>query len=204
MPVISTAPSWYDLPAGSLLWRLYSRGGRHPGTWDRFRTYGPVATARFDHRLPPPREQERGILHLARYGPTCPAEAFQASRTIDPWFNEPWLAAFATVAPLRLLDLCGPWPARAVASMAITTGRRDRARRWSQAIYAAYPEAAGLWCPSSLDANRPCVALYERARAALPSQPSFHQALAGLQLGLVVQHAAGRFGYRLVAAPRHV
>ena len=198
------APIWYELPTGSLLWRLYGRGGGHPGVWDGFRTYGPIATARFDHHLPPPREQARGIVYLARYGPTCLAEAFQASRTIDPWVNEPWLVGLETAQPLRLLDLCGPWPTQAGASMALNTGRRDRARRWSQAIYAAYPAADGLWYSSSMDANRPCVALYERARTALPARPSFHAALADPKLAVLVDHAAVRFGYRVVAAPRRV
>ena len=91
---------------------------------------------------------------------------------------------------------------RAGASTALHSGRRDRARRWSQAIYAAYPGADGLWYPSSMDANCPCVALYERARTALPARPSFHAALADPKLAVIVHHAAVRFGYRLVTAPR--
>ena len=39
---------------------------------------------------------------------------------------------------------------------------RPRARRWSQAIYAVYADAAGLWYASSMHANAPAVALYER------------------------------------------
>ena len=112
--------------------------------------------------------------------------------------------AFEAVRPLHLLDLCGAWPTQAGAPMAMNSGRRDRARRWSQAIYTAYPEAEGLWYPSSMDANRPCVALYERAGSALPARPSFHAALADPRLAVAVHHAAVRFHYRLVAAPRRV
>jgi hypothetical protein len=195
-------PLWYDLPTGSLLWRLYSRGGGHSITWNHFRTYGPLSTARFDHHFPPAREQERGILYLALSGPTCLAEAFQASRTIDVWHNEPWLVAFETTRPLRLLDLSGAWVTQAGGSMAINSGRRDRARRWSQAIYAAYSEAKGLWYPSSMDANRPCVTLDERAADSLPIRPAFHAALADPTLAVVIQNSALRFGYRLVSAPR--
>ncbi|MEQ1564515.1 MAG: RES domain-containing protein [Myxococcota bacterium] len=90
----------------------------------------------------------------------------------------PAWVAFDTVSDLRLLDLTGTWPTRAGASMAINTGRRDRARRWSQAMYAAFPNVDGLWYPSSMYANQPCVALYERAQASLPRNPVFHRLLA--------------------------
>ncbi len=62
--------------------------------------------------------------------------------------------------------------------MAINSGRRDRARAWSQRVYEDYPAAEGLYYPSSMDANRPSVALYERAQDSLPSRPVFDRALA--------------------------
>lgn len=43
-------PDVHTLPAGSLAWRIYFRGGLHPTRWDRFRHAGPTA-ARFDHHL---------------------------------------------------------------------------------------------------------------------------------------------------------
>src|SRR5207245_2899479 len=99
---------------------------------------------------------------------------------------------------LRLLDLHSPWSTRAGASMAIASGRRDRARRWSQAIYAAYPAAQGLWYPSSMYAGHRCVALYERAESALPTRPSLHLALADPRLDVPLQHVAAETNYRLV------
>ena len=30
------------LPVGALLFRLYFRGGDHPGSWDSFRGFGPL------------------------------------------------------------------------------------------------------------------------------------------------------------------
>jgi hypothetical protein len=179
-------------------WRVYARGGDHPGVWNGFRRYGPVDTARFDHHLPPPREQERAILYAARDIPACLAEAFQATRTINRTRRAPWLVGFRTAAPLPLLDLHSAWPTRAGASMAIASGRRDRARRWSQAIYAAYPAAQGLWYPSSMYAARPCGALYERAAGALPARPSLHLALADPRLDAPLQHVAADINYRLV------
>lgn len=194
-------PIWHDLPAGTLLWRLYRRGGPHPASWNEFRWFGPVRTARFDHHLLPPHVQDRGILYLAREGPTTLAEAFQDRHVIDPWEHEPWLVAIEMAAPLRLLDLTGPWPTQAGASMAISTGRRDRARRWSQAVFDAYPDAEGLWYPSSMDANNPCVALYERGSSAVPANPQFHAALNDPKLAVAVHNAAARFNYRVIGAP---
>jgi RES domain len=194
-------PEWREVPAGTLLWRIYVRGGAHPGGWHQFRRYGPVGSARFDHHLPPPHDQDRGILYVALDIPTCLAEAFQATRTIDRARHAPWLVGFRTTAPLQLLDLHSPWPTRAGASMGIASGRRDRARRWSQAIYAAYPASQGLWYPSSMYAGPPCMALYERAADALPLRPSLHLALADPRLDVPLLHLAAEIGYRLVGSP---
>ncbi len=191
-------PIWRDLPVGTRLWRIYRRGGRFPTTWDAFRWFGPVQTARFDHHEEPPRIQARGVQYDARRGPTCVAEVFQQTRVIDRRAGEPWLVAFETAAPLRLLDLESPWPTQAGASMALMSGPRPRARRWSQAIYATYSDAQGLWYPSSMDAQAACVLLYERALAAIPARPSLHLALADPRLDVVLQQAARRFNYRIV------
>jgi hypothetical protein len=180
-------PDWRVLPPGSELWRLYFRASAHPTGWHTFRDFGPLGS-RFDHHLPPPRAQERAILYSATSILTCLAELFQDTRAIDVLHQEPWLVGFATLRPVRLLDLTGRWPTRAGASMALNSGPRARARRWSMAIYAAYPQAEGLWYPSSMHANQPSVALYERARDALPSAPFFHR--------------AGRYGPAHPAPPR--
>src|SRR5438094_10241510 len=93
------------LPAGTELWRVYFRGGAHPTTWNTFRSYGPVLTARFDHHLPPPHTQERAILYAAIAGPICLAEVFQELRVIDRSRNTPWLASFHIMGQISLLDL---------------------------------------------------------------------------------------------------
>ena len=165
-------------------------------TWQAFRAFGPVA-ARFDHHSPPPRVQERKILYAAGSPLTCLAEAFQDTRNIDAQHNEPWLVGFATTQELHLLDLTGLWPTRAGASMAINSGQRARARRWSQAIYEAYPAVQGLWFPSSMQSNQPAVALYERAEASLPAAPFFHRALADPLLLTILENAATVLGYTL-------
>ena len=105
------------------------------------------------------------------------------------------MVAFDTARVLRLLDLSGRWPTAAGASMAVSTGLRARAQRWSRAIYEAYPDLDGLWYPSSMHANRPSVLLYERARDALPASPVFHRALADLALRVPLLNAARHLNY---------
>ena len=185
----------HTLQGGTVLWRIYPRNGAHPAAWDRFRHFGPVATMRFDHHLPPQREQARGILYGALRVYTCMAEVFQETRTIERSRGGPWLAGLELSRAVRLLDLTGTWPTRAGASMALSTGRRDRARAWSARIYEDYPGVQGLYYPSSMDGNQPAVALYERAGEALAARPVFHRALADPALNAAVVKAALLFNY---------
>jgi hypothetical protein len=185
------------LPPGTHLWRVYEAGGRYPTAWNSFRFFGPTRS-RFDHHDPPPKKQRRGILYVAEHPLTCLAEFFQATRTIDRQANTPWLVAFEIRRALPLLDLTGAWPTRAGASMAINSGPRPRARRWSRAIYAAYPRVVGLLYASSMHANRRSIALYERAGSSLPIAPSFHRPLSDPALLPRLNRAAATLGYGLV------
>jgi hypothetical protein len=185
------------LRAETRLWRVYFAGGAHPTAWDGFRFFGPTPS-RFDHHDPPPRAQPRGVIYAAREPTTCIAEVFQATRVIDRASRSPWLVAFDLKKEVVLLDLTGPWPTAAGASMAINTGQRPRARRWSRAIYAAYAAVEGLLYASSMHANRPAVTLYERAQPALPAAPVFHRALSDPALLHRLSAAAARLGYRIV------
>jgi hypothetical protein len=189
--------AWYGLSVGTQLWRVFFRGTDHPATWNAFRTYGPV-DARFDHHRPPACEQERGILYAATSPATCLAEVFQATRRIDVRLNEPWLVGFATTRPLRLLHLTGMWPTRVGASMAINTGPRARARRWSRGFYETIRDADGLVYASSMHTNLPALALYERAGDALPPTPFMHRGLADPLLRVVLENAAAELGYDVI------
>lgn len=89
-------PEIKALSAGTELWRVYFREGRYPGSWNGFRSFGPVRSARFDHHEEPPGIQERKILYAAT-GPRavtrCLAEVYQDTRIIDPARQGPWLAS---------------------------------------------------------------------------------------------------------------
>ncbi len=190
------------LDIGTILWRVYRRGGRHPTLWQGFRHYGPL-NGRFDHHLVDargrPHLQNRGIYYAALDIYTALAECFQETRIIHRNAkDQPWLVGFELLAPVRLLDLSGAWPTRAGASMNINSGPRPRARRWSMAIYEAYPALQGLYCASSMYANRPMVSLYERAVNSLPAHPSAHRPLNDPALLVGLERAAVEIGYDLI------
>ena len=194
---LTIPPTAVSLPAGTLLWRVYAVGGSHPGTWNGFRFWGPT-NSRFDHHDLPAKTQLKGIFYAARSPLICLAEYFQATRVIDRTSNSPWLVGFETGRELSLLDLTGTWPTEAGASMAINSGPRPRARKWSRAIYSAYPAVEGLLYSSSMHANQPSIALYERGGGALPSAPIFHRALSDPSLLSRLNAAAGTLGYGLI------
>jgi len=192
------APEIHLLPAGAVLWRVCFRAGAHPGRWSAFRSFGPTG-ARFDHHPRPRRtHRTRAILYASDSGPTCLAEVFQGTRVIDRLADTPFLVAFQIVRDLQLLDLTGAWPTRARGSMAIHSGSRAMARSWSRAIYAAYPKVEGLRYASSMNANQPAFALYERARSSLPAAPAIDLLLSTPGLAAPLAAAAIRFGYALV------
>jgi hypothetical protein len=185
------------LSVGTRLWRIYFAGGAYSATWNGFRLFGPT-NSRFDHHEEPARLQARGILYAAASPVTCLAEVFQATRVIDRGAGAPWLVGFDLVRDVRLLDLTGAWPTRAGASMAINTGPRPRARRWSMLIYATYPNVAGIYYPSSMHGNESSMAFFERAQGAMPAAPIFNRALSDPTLALRLGTAAAALGYKIV------
>lgn len=187
----------------SALARIYLAGGRYPSSWNAFRTVGPVPAGRFDPH--PPTEDGQpaaapgcGVLYAAVDVRTCLAESFQVSRVIDRRTGRPWLVVFRATRVLRLLDLSGTWPTRAGASQAISSGPRDRSRAWARVISEAYEDIDGLWYRSSMDAGRPAVCLWERARDAMPSSSSAHLPLDAPGLLLPLARASREIGYQLL------
>jgi len=173
---LTLPPETTSIAAGSLLWRVYFRGGRHPGNWSELRAFGPT-DSRFDHHVPPPRVQSRAILYATVAIPTCLAEVYQRTRTIDRNDRSPWLVGLRLAEAVELLDLTGTWPTRAGASTVINSGPRSRARLWSRAIYDAYPHVEGLSYASSMHGHRLAIALYERAEHKIQPQPEFNRPL---------------------------
>lgn len=191
----TTPAAEHTLPAGLELWHVYFQEGAHPRSWYDFRSYGPVASARFDHHVGPPHEQERAIFYGGSRGDLCIAEVFQKERIIDRKKDVPWLVGFMLTRDVTMLDLCGTWPTRAGASMALNSGQRARAQRWSAAVYAAYPHIEGLRYPSSMYGNQPAFAFYERARDAVGGTPFFHLPLSARGLARPLYTLSREIGY---------
>lgn len=187
------------MPCGRMVWRVYFRGGRYPASWDGFRSYGPLDSARFDHHAPPPREQERGVLYGATGHDaiaTCVAEVFQESRVVDRFLREPWLARFSLEEDVPLLSLRGKWPTRAGASMNInSTEDRRVTRGWSRSIYEGYPDLSGILYASSMNQNAEAVVFYERAAATLPTRPDYNRPLSDPSLEDVFKRICRGLGY---------
>jgi hypothetical protein len=183
--------------------RIYASGGAHPGGWNRLRTVGPIATARFDPHPAsdsgvPADAPGSGVLYAAVELQTCVAESFQATRVVDRRADRPWLVVFRPVRVLRLLDLTGVWPTRAGASQAISSGDRGRSRAWAGAIRETFPDLDGLWYRSSMDRGRPAVCLWEPACDALPASPWAHLPLDAPGLTLPLGRACSALGYQLL------
>jgi hypothetical protein len=185
-------PNHQTLRTGSLVARIYPRGGLHPSAWNDLRFAGPVPSARFDHHIA---GERRGVLYGAGSLTTCVAEVFQATRVLDRSADDRCFIAFRTTRAVRLLDLTGDWPTRAGASQAIASGPRSRAQAWARAIYDTYPAVEGLWYPSSMHGGNPAVGLFERAADSLPTAPDVDVPLShpGLLPDLV--RAANTLGY---------
>lgn len=192
-------PEVVTLGTGTLLHRIYFKGGDHSTTWNQFRTFGP--RSRFDHHqrdaVGDPCEQGRGVLYAARDVPTALAETFQRRRRIDRTNRQPWLASFRLAKTLVLLDLTGMFCVRAGASAKLATGPFRYAQNWASGFYDSYPQIAGLYYRSSLT-NQPNVALYERGAAALPASTVFHRALADPAWHRALVVLAVQIGYEIL------
>ena|SRR5579864_4530552 len=194
-------PSSYPLAAGSRIWRIYKRGGHHPGEWNTFRHKGPVPGSRFDHHdrsTGVGYAQLRGIIYGAMEIITCVAESFQSTAEVDRTRDEPWLVEFSVTVDVALLNLREFWPTKAGASMLINSDqRRDLTQSWSAAIYDVYPDIHGLWYSSSMAANNEAVAFYERAKGAISPVPSFHRPLSDPGLTAILADCCVTLGYDL-------
>jgi hypothetical protein len=196
-PVTST------IKPGEMIYRIFSSAGKNSVNWRSFRHFGPLA-ARFDPHLSDkmgkPTDGSRGILYGAIGAeaiPTCLAEVFQSSRIIDRHAHKPVLCAFTLTRGVTLLDLSGAFTTRIGASMAINTGPRPRAQLWAQRLYDAYPDIDGILYASSMYANQPAIALFERAGSAINSNPSLHRLLSDPAMDDILINTAAVIGYQI-------
>ena len=183
------------------MWRVHFTSGHYPSRWNEFRYFGPTSS-RFDHHLSNAKgqgySQDRGIMYLAKNGPTCIAEVFQATRVIDRYSNEPWLAGFRLAKAIKILELTGVFTTTLGASTAIHSGPRPRAQRWAQQLYEAYPKIDGILYCSSMYGNAEIVALFERGAKAIPALTAFHRALNDPAMLATLAETGKEIGYQLV------
>jgi len=200
------APDLVVLPAGSTLARIFSTGGAHPVRWDEFRHWGP-GPSRFDHHVldarGQPHVQPRGIYYAAGDEPpgglaVCAAEVFQETRIISRSANGACLVISETARPLVLVNLLGAFATRIGASALIASGPKSRARRWSQALYDAYPQADGIAYRASMGGSAPIYALFERAASAIPARPRLERRLTDPAMRPLIMSAAARIGYGVI------
>jgi len=108
------------------------------------------------------------------------------------------LILFSLTREVPLLDLVGLWPTRAGASTAIHSGPRPRSQAWARAVYEAFPRLEGVLYCSSMNANQPAIALFERALSALPPLPTSNDPLSNPLLRALLLRYATRLGFRLL------
>ena len=182
------------------LWRLHTPAGKHPMRWDQLRTYGPIASGRYDPWLPPPKDRSEdpvtaGVGYFGFDIPTCLAEVFQTTRHISTGRGGIQLSAFMPTRQLRLLDLRDTWPIAIGASHAINSGPKNRCRAWAHAIRSVHPGYDGFLYAGM--AGRDCVVVYSPPGDLFPAAPDFTKPLADPGLAPYVADSAERIGYAL-------
>jgi len=167
-------PSWRTWPTTEPLWQVAESSGFFATRFAVMRSYGPLASARFDPHPPPPGEHptER-VLYAAIDLVTALAERFQHGREIrcrQP--TEPVVYSWMPTRPLQLIDVTDLSALRIGASQLLSTGPKRHTRTWAVAIRRTWPAADGLLYQSSM-AGRDCVALWAPAAGSFPARPAF-------------------------------
>lgn len=177
------------------LFRIHRTQGAHVLPWNEFRTFGPIPRGRYDpHPKPTADYPNRGVMYAATDVPTALAEMFQTTREITTGQGAPQLTAWTPLRQLTLLNLCEDWALKNQAAHSLAHGPRAVCRAWSRAIFAEWDDLDGLWAPSTMS-GRPIVALYERARSAIPHAPSFSRPLSYPVVRTLVEHYAAQIAY---------
>lgn len=183
-----------------LWWRVHRTTGDHVLAWNAFREHGPHL--RFDPHPPPARDHPGvGVWYGASEPTPALAEAFQATRTIDRFRNNPYLTGLRFTRDLRLLDLAtdstGAWPTRAGGTFALSAGPHSITQRWARRITEAFPDLDGVRYNSRF-AGQPCIALFAPAQMAMPARPAMSVPLTHPGLSRRIAAAAQRLGYLVI------
>ncbi|WP_169747715.1 RES domain-containing protein [Demequina subtropica] len=177
------------------LWRIVRTSGEHARPWWEPRTYGPLATMRWDPHLPPPSEQPgRGVLYAADTLAGAAAEAWQAARRIDVRTGDPAVVRF-TPKPLRLLDLtaAGRFLIRNGTAASAVMGSRRECRRWAAGMVTARPDLDGLVTPSTLTGTN--VVLFAAGAAKVPREPGLIHRADDPTVHALLRRIAEEIGY---------
>lgn len=160
------------LPESTVLWRVHFTTSQHIVPWNRLRTWGPVASARWDPHPPPPQDAAPlGAAYLGEDVLTCLAEVFQLTRFVDVDRDTPYITAFRLNRDITTVDLTGHWLLSAGASAHVAFGEKERTRAWARAIHQAWPKVDGLYSLSAMALSRKVVTLW--TANCLPASPAF-------------------------------
>ncbi|WP_125614391.1 RES family NAD+ phosphorylase [Specibacter cremeus] len=158
------------LPQGTVMWRIHNTTSAFVLPWNQLRTWGPVASSRWEpHPLPPADYAPLGSAYVGRDVLTCLAEVFQLTRFVDVDAGAPYVTGFRLARDLVLADLTGEWLLRAGGSAQIIFKEKARTNAWARAIHGALPDLDGLVAPSAVLGGHDVVSLW--TAAAFPSAP---------------------------------
>lgn len=174
-----------------LLWRVHRTVGEHVLAWNRLRSYGPLATMRWDPHPQPLADHETGVLYAATDLATSLAEVFQTTRLVDTDSFAPQATAWRPTRPLSLLNLTEGWALRNGAAAALVAAPRSTCRAWARSIHATWPELDGLWVTSTMT-GQPTVVLWDHAADSFPAAPEFSRPLADPTMRAIVERIARR------------
>lgn len=182
------------IPASTVLWRIHFTTSGHALPWNRLRTWGPVASSRWDpHPLPSGDAAPLGAAYLGEDVLTCLAEVFQLTRFVDVDRDAPYVTAFHTTRDITLADLTGDWLLPAGASAQVAFGEKARTRAWARAIHEAWPDVDGVYSLSAMALSRKVVTLW--TDTAIPATPAFSVPLNAPGIIADIAAAAARIRY---------
>lgn len=186
-PEFPVAPVFYELPAGSEIYRIFDPTTRHRIQALTFRYFGPIS--RFDHqRWPldkPDTDLDRGIYYAAPTFSCCVVELFGSTQGRLIEIHQQQLAIARLSRPLVLLDLRGKGAMKAGLSIAaVATADRDKSQAWSRYFYEAHSAIDGLIYGSAHN-SEPTISLYERAKDGLICQETIPLADPTLRAGII-------------------